>query len=128
MASEATGIVNQLRLVEQLMEARWKKIHELNCRREDSKRKVLEATASYETMKGKLREDEELCKQILVDVTLQVINQYSKIFKTQVPTRQQQTSANRSPDLRLGSGSLFFPVGLARGGVTGVLIPLTVGA
>ena len=78
MASEATDIVNQLRLVQELMEAKWQKIHELNCRREDSKRKLLEATASYETMKGKLREDEELCKQILVDVTIQVITQYYK--------------------------------------------------
>jgi hypothetical protein len=53
------------------MEAKWKKIRELNLRREDSKRKLLEAMTSFNCIKGKLSEDEELSKQILADVMIQ---------------------------------------------------------
>jgi hypothetical protein len=83
MASEAMQIVEKLRLADQLMQAKYKKLRDLKANQEEMKRKILEKTSTLDALKRKQKQDQHLMKQVSADVIMQVRRESSGLLTLQ---------------------------------------------
>ncbi len=76
-------IVEKLRLADQLMQAKYKKLRDLKANQEEMKRKILEKTSTLDALKRKQKQDRHLMKQVSADVIMQVRRESSGLLTLQ---------------------------------------------